>query len=395
MIENVPQPIHPFPARMAPSIALGEVQLLPANSIILDPMMGSGTVVRVAAQHGHQAIGRDLDPLAVLMTRVWTTSIDTELLVDAATEVVHKAQQLKGEAPTLPWIDEDPETRAYVDYWFDTPQQDALRRLSSLLYTIHSAEGDALRIALSKIIITKDRGASLARDVSHSRPHRAFDHTTYDVYAGFLQAVQRLAKRFDQEPPAGKTNVDYGDARQLSLQNCSVDAVITSPPYLNAIDYLRGHRLTLVWLGHQLGSLRTIRAQSIGTERAPGVGTDIALAAKVIQRMQLVDRLPQREQRMIERYIMDLSAMLSEMRRVLRPGGRAVFVLGNSCIRGVFVKNSLAVSTLARQLGFRQLRRRERTLPPSRRYMPPPTAGQDTGMERRMRTEIVLTYERQ
>jgi len=44
--------------------------------------------------------------------------------------------------------------------------------------------------------------------------------------------------------------------------------VLTSPPYLNAIDYLRGHRLALVWLGHELGPLKEIRANSVGAERA-------------------------------------------------------------------------------------------------------------------------------
>ena len=49
----------------------------------------------------------------------------------------------------------------------------------------------------------------------------------------------------------------------------SIDMVITSPPYLNAIDYLRGHRLSLVWLGHQLSGLRMIRSGSVGAERGP------------------------------------------------------------------------------------------------------------------------------
>jgi tRNA G10 N-methylase Trm11 len=35
------KPIHPFPARMAPEIALAATAKLPTGSIVLDPMSGS------------------------------------------------------------------------------------------------------------------------------------------------------------------------------------------------------------------------------------------------------------------------------------------------------------------------------------------------------------------
>lgn len=74
------KPVHPFPARMAPELAIDALRLLPQGSVVLDPMAGSGTVLRHAAALGHVAIGRDLDPLAVLMTRVWNTPFDGEKL---------------------------------------------------------------------------------------------------------------------------------------------------------------------------------------------------------------------------------------------------------------------------------------------------------------------------
>lgn len=58
-------PIHPFPARMAPEIVLDETASLRRGSLLLDPMTGSGTVVREASENKHKAIGFDLDPLAV------------------------------------------------------------------------------------------------------------------------------------------------------------------------------------------------------------------------------------------------------------------------------------------------------------------------------------------
>ena len=391
---SIPQPIHPFPARMAPSIALKQVQQLPTGSVVLDPMMGSGTVVRVASDAGHRAIGCDVDPLAVLMTRVWTTPVDTYNLLARAETLVEEARSLREEQVTLPWIDEDSETSQFIEYWFAPPQREQLRRLCVLLASSRSPEGDARRIALSRTIITKDHGASLARDVSHSRPHRAFETNAYDVYSGFLQAARRLAKRFEQEPPRGNAHIVPGDARRLEIDDRSIDAVITSPPYLNAIDYLRGHRLSLVWLGYQVGNIRSIRAGSIGAERAPDANTDTTLAARVIRRMGITDQLPPRQQRLLERYVLDLAVMLGEIHRVLKIGGRAVFVLGNSCVRGVFVRNSAAVSTLAREFGFELRHRSYRNLPESRRYLPPPTANGASGIERRIRKEVVLTFTR-
>lgn len=63
---------------MASDVALNICADLPTGSTVLDPMSGSGTVLRMAAEHGHRALGFDMDPLAVLMARVWTThSIQT------------------------------------------------------------------------------------------------------------------------------------------------------------------------------------------------------------------------------------------------------------------------------------------------------------------------------
>lgn len=392
---NAVLPVHPFPARMAPEIALAEVTALQPDSLILDPMTGSGTVVRVATEAGHRALGFDLDPLAVLMAKVWTTPIEPAELCRTATEIATRIQDARGNAAALPWIDDDEETREFVHYWFGEKQRSDLRRLSSALYGLTGPVGEALRIALSRTIVTKDRGASLARDVSHSRPHRVRDESTFPVISEFLRSVKRLAQRLADQPPAGKAAIEIGDARNLErVTSASVDAVITSPPYLNAIDYLRGHRLALVWLGYRIGDLRAIRSASVGAERKPDPKADAKLAETLTAAMGSLERLPQRERRMLDRYVLDLHAMVTELRRVLRPDGKAVFVIGNSSIRGVFIRNSVAVSAAAQGVGFRLVKEVERTLPPNRRYLPPPCSRGRSDLERRMRTETVLSFAR-
>ncbi|MBX5458549.1 MAG: hypothetical protein IRZ31_16780, partial [Thermogemmatispora sp.] len=124
------KPVHPFPARMAPEVALRELASFPAGSTVLDPMMGSGTVLRAALNHGLRAIGRDLDPLAVLMARVWTTPLETDKLRQRASQLAAPLSGVTAPVP-LPWIDDDPETAAFVHYWFAEPQQRDLRLLSA------------------------------------------------------------------------------------------------------------------------------------------------------------------------------------------------------------------------------------------------------------------------
>lgn len=385
------QPIHPFPARMAPEIAFEEASSLPHPSLILDPMVGSGTVMRIISEQGHSGVAFDMDPLSVLMTRVWTSPISTELLRKAGERVIADASALVGDHLVLPWIDDDQETKAFVDFWFAKTQQYDLRRLSFVLQNHQGSIGDALRIALSRLIITKNGGASLARDVSHGRPHRVRQTNDFPVMSEFRRSVSFVASRLENQPPPGNVMVAQGDARRLEgVTTASIDAIITSPPYLNAIDYVRGHKLSLVWLGHRIRDLRRIRQESIGTERGLNAGTNEVIHA-VYHDMPQLSRLPRPKQRTINRYIIDMTAVLGEFARVLKPGGKAVLVVGNSCVSGVFIENTRIVTLVARQHGFALSQSRERELPPNRRYLPPPSGRGVAALERRMRTETVLT----
>lgn len=85
--------------------------------------------MRTAVVNGHQAIGQDLDPLAVLMSKVWTTPIDVEVLKEAASEIVTHARSFREDDLIIPWIDSDPKTLEFIKFWFAQPQEIDLRRL--------------------------------------------------------------------------------------------------------------------------------------------------------------------------------------------------------------------------------------------------------------------------
>lgn len=385
--------IHPFPARMAPDIALEHVRDLPDNALVADPMCGSGTVLRVAAESGHRCIGFDLDPLAVLMSRVWTTPVEVEAVRQASSEIVAAGRLLQREGAPLPWMDGCEETLGFIERWFEPAQREPLRRLAFVLAPRVGPVADVLRVALSRTIVTKERGASIARDTSHSRPHTWFTDNTYDVWKGFETAVERLTARLGPERLKASVVVNRGDARFIgAVPDRTIDAIITSPPYLNAIDYLRGHRLALVWLGYGLRELRSIRSASVGTEQASRAEASDALTEWLDAASGGRGALPKRERGMFQRYAEDVSAMMREYKRLLKNNGKLTLVVGNSRIRGVFVENSLVAEYAAEAAGFRSVQKTTRALPAASRYLPITRGGAQSTLENRMKEEVVLSF---
>lgn len=396
--QTMGQNLHPFPARMAPEIALARVAKLPRGSTVLDPMTGSGTVVRVASQLGHHAIGFDLDPLAVLMSKVATATVDPDAIVDYGASITAFCRSLSAREITLPWIDEDIETDRFVSFWFASPQ---IRDLRKLAWFLNQAPEDrvppqlldALRLALSRIIITKTRGASLAWDVSHSRPHKVRESNDYDVLSEFIASCQTIAKRLANTAPCiAPASIRLGDARNLGqLQMGSVDLVVTSPPYLNAIDYMRGHKLALVWLGHSISELRTIRSSSIGAEsRSRDLETDRSRGL-VMSAFGELDDLPPALVRMTDRYAGDLVALMRSLSRVVKRTGEIQMVVGDSRLRGVAISNSQATVAAARVAGLRLLSSMQRDIPRASRYLPV-SKGAGSSLSKRMLVEHVLSF---
>ena len=385
--------IHPFPARMAPELALMQLAQLPEGSLVLDPMVGSGTVVRHASALGHTAIGFDVDPLAVLISNASTVKAKPEQVREAATLVLSRAKSIKLNEVYLPWIDDDEQTKNFVEYWFGIKQRNSIRKVVdsiNKLYqygTFSQKIRDVLYVCLSKIIVTKDRGASLGRDVSHSRPHKTMTWSDFDVLGGFSRAVELVCRYMSNIEPCRSIEIKIGDARKLDIDSNYVDLLLTSPPYLNAIDYMRGHRLALVWLGYSISHLRDIRSGSIGSERSSPT-FQRELFGDISESMVDTSLLTRRNKAIVERYAEDCYYYMSESYRVLKHNAKATFVIGNSCLKGVFIKTSAAIITAGERLGFRIEGISERDLPSSSRYLP--LTGQN--LSKRMRTETIIQF---
>lgn len=398
--------LHAFAAKCPPQLArFGIENYSRQGETVLDPMAGSGTTLVEASLLGRNAIGFDLDPLSCLIARVKSRrypldEIDTtfNILVGHIQGSIARADEWDGYKEYIP------QEYPNLDYWFDSGVQKMLAVI--LLHITETPMNGVLReffwAAFSSLILSKVSVAN-ARDIIHSRHHFYRHDQAPDVLERFKRRVAIMRRQIAEysallgQTPETITSMQQGDARVLPLQDDAMDLIFTSPPYATALDYTRAHFLAVGWMRRALGiDLAEYKARGtryIGSERGrisarppddqPLVG--YPLAVEVIERLREVDT---RQASLIQRYFLDMSQVMAEMQRVLRPGKHALIVVCPSHIRKIQVPTQKILIEIGSSVGLELVEEHTRTISARRRVMP---YSRETFGDR-MSTEYVLVF---
>lgn len=393
--------LHAFAAKFPPQLPRVFIRgLTEPGDLILDPMMGSGTTIVEALLEKRRGIGFDIDPLALQLCHVKTNPVNVVHLraigknvISRAVELAKRKDELENNIDRL-----NGKTRSFIDYWF-TP--DVQKELSALILAIQEVESDEarrfLKLAFSSIVITKSGGVSLARDLAHSRPHL---DKTKKPKSPIEQFSLRLRKNLTSIAELSNNKPDsqviHGDARIMPLADNAVDLIVTSPPYANAIDYMRAHKFSLVWFGESVDDLSELRSQYIGSERTGDLVHMRSMSLSPLgQRTDaIIGQLAQRDKKkaaILEKYFFEMRLVLTEMYRVLKNDAVAIVVVGTSFMRNLDVQTHLCLADIAAMIGFDVVDVVKRNLDRNKRLMPARfSKATDSTIEQRMHEEYVI-----
>jgi len=396
--------IHGFAAKFPPQLPRYFIQALTKpGDTILDPMMGSGTVLVEAMLCERKSIGIDIDPLAILLSKVKTSLCDGCTIIRSAKQIASRASVAlmeKGSISGKIDLDEyltkyDMNTRKFFSYWFPP---NVIAELSLLVDGINQSKEecvrDALKVALSSIIVTKSAGVSLARDITHSRPHKVPNKNVKPAISQFEKAAQKIARILEEERKKTEGLFYFsplileGDARALPVKNGSIRLIITSPPYAAAIDYMRAHKFSLLWLGYRMQYLSWLRSRYIGLEsRGSTLETESETANNALERLAICDLA---KAQAIAKYFNEMRLVIREMYSVLQTGGYAVLVVGPSTARGVKVLTHKALVEIGAEEGFSLVGIKERKIDRDWRQLPLSNNSNKEGIEARIHEEYVM-----
>lgn len=418
---------HPFPAKFPPQLPKHFIELYTKpGDIVLDPMSGSGTTILEATLTERRAIGTDIDPLAILIAMVKTTPINPLLALDRSKESLNRARIAVDENP-ISLIDKfktgrDKSTNEFIDFWFDRETQLELIGLIAAIERIEELQiKNFLKLAFSAIIIKKSGGVSLALDLAHTRPHRAkliykqngeilegaeyltqpvknLSYATKRLRSPFLEFERKVEANLGGILPQGnhpKARVTFGNAENLPIASDTIDLIVTSPPYAsNAIDYMRAHKFSLVWFGYPVTHLSKKRGTYIGGEITKDVIFE-ELPQFTSRIVGEISQLNNKKGQVLARYYSEMRRVLREMYRVLKPGKKAVLVVGNSIMEGCSTRTHLCLADIGKQIGFSSPNIIERNLDRDRRMMPTgKKVDENSQIQQRMHKEYVLEFEK-
>ncbi|MCK6579757.1 MAG: hypothetical protein L6Q98_16820 [Anaerolineae bacterium] len=348
--------LHPYPAKYIPQIPNALIQELSSvGETILDPFCGSGTSLVEALRLDRNAVGVDANPLACLISLAKTTRItedEASLLKEMAQRLVSEGQILSSDTPMLfPDLPTFPESdRPSFDglnEWFDPHVVDELAYIKSRCLKLPAPHLRQLAlVAMSSIIVTVSRQDSDTRYVRRDKNLKRGD--TLNLFSRALATAAQRVLEFSDELQPYRT-VDVHAANLLDCPDVGlVDLVVCSPPYPNAYSYHLYHRTRMLWLDMNQPEFKK---QEIGSHRK--YSSKSANAATV------------------DTFRLELRKILEWLTHHLRHNRYACFVIGDSTVRGVRIKNDDLLINVGEEVGFKLEANIPRTLQSSKKSFNP------------------------
>ncbi len=305
---------------------LAETWGLGEGDLLIDPFVGCGTTLLACKQLGVDSVGYDVYPIMLFASRVKLRDYDVkELRVAVRALMKSKFEKLEIEMP------------GFVARVFP---KNLMEDIAFFKQEILRVENEKVReFLLLGLMNAAMRGSWTHKDGAAIRVVKKPAHSLRNMLKRQLLRMCSDVERF--EGKACRVTVERCDARKLGLAEESVDAVVTSPPYLNKREYINAYRIEQQLLGLDAPA----SDQLIGV-REGGTVDDFSEVGEFVEGKPIEAKL----------YFRDMFAVIKELYRVCKHGARVCLVASDGCFPEGVIDVGETLSRLAERVGFKAKR---------------------------------------
>lgn len=291
------------------------------KSLVMDPFSGSGTTVLACKQRGISAAGFEVSPFFSFVGRTKIADYDLEDLKKWVDEAISWKFERPKILPKDKYI-----TKVFSRYTLE----DAIFYKNKIYEVSEDKARSFLMLALidsaMKASWTMKDGAVVKIDKRGKPPLKKF----------FKYKIKKMYKDLrDANFGSAKASIENADSRSTGMEDDSVDAIITSPPYLNKIEYSKIYNIeTALFFDFPQNSLRSFIGSRVDDIDVSDIGLDnnMPLSAKA--------------------YFRDLNDAFKEMYRVCKIGSRLAIVIGGGCCPDRAIESDRIAAELCERMGF-------------------------------------------
>ena len=365
-------------AQFLPDVDFNRQETVDRDCVVLDPFAGVGTTLVEANRAGLRSIGFEINPFAALVCRVklGASHIFLDDLKDGVKGYEDFMNGPTGREPLssppagfksrIPFFSPSVERKVLLtlDYINDLPPR--IRDL--FLVAFASVMVDFSNYSYEPSLGTRPgAGKSLIDDAEVGE---VLSKKLHDMIVDIAQ-LQSNSESLAEDDCAGAEpswtvyERSFFDAGSY-IAGDSVDLIVTSPPYMNNYHYVRNSRPQLFWTGlvQTTSELKALETNNFGKFWQTVRGEDAIPLVPEIPR--LADEIDQIRKTNCERkvyggngwanyvvaYMNDIDRFCGLLGKVLKPGGTAVVVVGNSVVQGREIKVEQYLAEIAELTGL-------------------------------------------
>lgn len=354
---------HRYPAKFLPDVVRKIIEdYAQGSNMIADLFAGCGTTLVEAKVHGISSVGTDINPVAQLITKVKTTPLLPDVLQQAYNALVKLFEEYnEGDYADI-------KKHERIDYWFTLSQKAKIAFLYDKVLSLDVDDDikNFFYVCISHIL--KNCSWWLQ---SSTKPQRDMEKDLEDPFKEFKRHCNKMMgwnENFYKElNKKGYLDIPckiyLEDARHTSsILSESINAIITSPPYVTSYEYADIHQLTAYWMEY-ISDIHEFRKKFIGSSYSDNQSLTISDSKQAQKIINALSEKSKHIARDVSQYFNDMQEVAKEMARVLAPKGYACIVIGNTKIKEVQIKSAEVFFEFLRNAGLHKVKVIKRSIP--------------------------------